>query len=73
MSDLRESGAIEQDADVIMAVYRDEVYHEDTPEKALPRSLSSSKEMGQSGEKLAFVGRFTKFEDLARDYEDFYE
>ncbi len=61
MSDLRESGAIEQDADVIMAIYRDEVYHED-----------AEKGIAEIRKKLAFVGQYTKFEDLAVGYDDYY-
>jgi replicative DNA helicase len=71
MSDLRESGAIEQDADVIVAIYRDEVYHEDA-EKGLSEVIFLKQRNGPIGRrKLMFFGQYTKFEDLAMGYEDY--
>ena len=71
LSDLRESGAIEQDADIVMFLYRDDYYNENSEDKNVAEVIIAKHRAGSTGTvKLAWLGDFTKFANLERRFED---
>ena len=69
LSDLRESGAIEQDADIVMFLYRDDYYNQDSEKKNIAEVIIAKHRAGSTGTvELAWLGNYTKFANLAKDY-----
>lgn len=70
LSDLRESGSVEQEADVVLLLYRDDVYRRDSPDKCVAEVHVAKHRNGPTGRmRLAFLGEYTQFADLAEDDE----
>ena len=68
MADLRESGSIEQDADIVLFVYRDEVYNKDSKEKGIAEIIVGKNRAGETGTaKVAWIASQTKFANLNFD------
>ena len=71
LSDLRESGAIEQDADIVIFLYRDDYYNEDSEEKNVAEVIMAKHRGGSTGTvKLAWMPSYTKFANLERRYDE---
>ncbi len=68
LADLRESGSIEQDADVVLFIYRDDYYNEDSEQRGVAEIIVAKHRGGPTGTvRLAFIDKFTKFADMARE------
>jgi replicative DNA helicase len=67
LADLRESGSLEQDADVVMFLYRDELYHPESPDRGTAEVLVAKHRSGPTGmDRLAFLDHYTRFANMAR-------
>ncbi|MEQ1977519.1 DnaB-like helicase C-terminal domain-containing protein, partial [Xenorhabdus sp. SGI240] len=66
--DLRDSGSLEQDADLILHLYRDEVYHPETPDVGMAEIIIGKQRQGPTGTvRVRFDGRYTRFSDIDSD------